>query len=52
MLINAVKELDAENQQLKARLAAVEAEKQALEARLSVIESRLSALEGLRGSKE
>jgi len=38
MLINAVKELDAENQQLKARLAA--------------IESRLSALEGLRGSKE
>jgi hypothetical protein len=52
MLINAVKELDAENQQLKARLAAVEAEKQAMEARLSVIESRLSALEGLRGSKE
>jgi len=52
MLINSVKELDAENQQLKARLAAVEAEKQALEARLSVIESRLSALEGLRGSKE
>ena len=52
MLINAVKELDAENQHLKARLAAVEAEKQALEARLSVIESRLSALEGLRGSKE
>jgi hypothetical protein len=52
MLINAVKELDAENQQLKARLAAVEAEKQTLEARLSVIESRLSALEGLRGSKE
>jgi hypothetical protein len=52
MLINAVKELDAENQQLKARLAAVEAEKQALEARLSVIESRLSALEGLRSSKE
>jgi hypothetical protein len=38
MLINAVKELDAENQQLKARLAA--------------IESRLSALEGLRSSKE
>jgi hypothetical protein len=38
MLINAVKELDAENQLLKARLAA--------------IESRLSALEGLRGSKE
>jgi hypothetical protein len=52
MLINAVKELDAENQQLKARLAAVEAEEQALEASLSVIESRLSALEGLRGSKE
>jgi hypothetical protein len=52
MLINAVKELDAENQQLKARLAAVEAKKQALKARLSVIESRLSALEGLRGSKE
>jgi len=52
MLINAVKELDAENQRLKARLAAVEAEKQALEARLSLIESRLSALEGLRGSKE
>ena len=52
MLINAVKELDAENQLLKARLAAVEAEKQALEARLSLIESRLSALEGLRGSKE
>jgi len=52
MLINAVKELDAENQQLKACLAAVEAEKQALEARLSLIESRLSALEGLRGSKE
>ncbi len=52
MLINAVKELDAENQQLKARLAAVEAEKHALESRLSGMESRLSALEGLRGSKE
>jgi len=52
MLINAAKELDAENQQLKARLAAAEAKKQALKARLSVIESRLSALEGLRGSKE
>lgn len=52
MLINAVKELDAENQQLKARLAAVEAEKHALESRLSLIESRLSALEGLRGSKD
>ena len=52
MLINAAKELDAENQQLKARLAAAEAKKQALKARLSVMESRLSALEGLRGSKE
>jgi len=52
MLINAAKELDAENQQLKARLAAAEAKKQALKARLSVIQSRLSALEGLRGSKE
>jgi hypothetical protein len=52
MLINAAKELDAENQQLKARLAAAEAKKQALKVRLSVIESRLSALEGLRGSKE
>jgi predicted RNase H-like nuclease (RuvC/YqgF family) len=34
MLINAVKELDAENQQLKARLTALEAEKEALAHRL------------------
>jgi hypothetical protein len=51
MLINAVKELDAENQQLKARLAAMEAEKDALAHRLSLIESRLAAIEGLKGSK-
>ncbi|MDT7942477.1 MAG: tail fiber domain-containing protein [Bacteroidota bacterium] len=51
MLINAVKELDAENQQLKARLAALEAEKDALAHRLSLIESRLAAIEGLKGSK-
>jgi hypothetical protein len=51
MLINAVKELDAENQQLKARLAAMEAEKDALAHRLSLIESRLAAIEGLRGNK-
>jgi len=51
MLINAVKELDAENQQLKARLAALEAEKDALAVRLSLIESRLAAIEGLRGNK-
>ncbi len=51
MLINAVKELDAENQQLKARLAALEAEKDALAQRLSLIESRLAAIEGLKGSK-
>jgi hypothetical protein len=51
MLINAVKELDAENHQLKARLAALEAEKDALAHRLSLIESRLAAIEGLRGNK-
>ncbi len=51
MLINAVKELEAENQQLKARLAALEAEKDALAQRLSLIESRLAAIEGLKGSK-
>jgi hypothetical protein len=51
MLINAVKELDAENQQLKARLAVLEAEKEALAHRLSLIESRLAAIEGLRGNK-
>jgi hypothetical protein len=51
MLINAVKELDAENQQLKARLAALEAEKEALAHRLSLIESRLAAIEGLKGNK-
>jgi chaperonin cofactor prefoldin len=51
MLINAVKELDAENHQLKARLAAMEAEKDALAHRLSLIESRLAAIEGLRGNK-
>jgi len=51
MLINAVKELDAENQQLKARLAALEAEKDALAHRLSLIESRLAAIEGLKGNK-
>ena len=46
MLINAVKDLDAENQQLRARVAALEAEKAGLEARLSLIEARLSGLEG------
>ena len=51
MLINAVKELDAENHQLKARLAALEAEKDALAQRLSLIESRLAAIEGLKGNK-
>jgi hypothetical protein len=51
MLINAVKELDSENHQLKARLAALEAEKEALAHRLSLIESRLAAIEGLKGNK-
>jgi hypothetical protein len=51
MLINAVKELEAENHQLKARLAALEAEKEALAHRLSLIESRLAAIEGLKGNK-
>ena len=51
MLINAVKELDAQNHQLKARLAVLEAEKDALAHRLSLIESRLAAIEGLKGNR-